>query len=181
MGIILLHACCAPCSTVVAEYFRAEQREPLLYYYNPNIQSYTEYQLRRDALLQFASGARFELLIDEAYQPLDFLRHVLTMEGNRCEYCYELRLEKTAQKACALGIREFSTTLFVSPYQDREKIMAIGHTLAKKYQLTFLTPDLRSQYRRSIELAKSMQLYRQGYCGCLLSEYERYFPSERKE
>ncbi|HZW50080.1 MAG TPA: epoxyqueuosine reductase QueH [Bacillota bacterium] len=179
--MILLHACCAPCSTVGADYFRTEHQEPLLYYFNPNIQSYAEYQLRRDALIKFASDARFTLLIDEMYQPLDFLRHVLAIESNRCEYCYELRLEKTAQKACELGIREFSTTLFVSPYQDREKIMAIGSSIAKKYQLSFLTPDLRSQYHRSIELAKAMQLYRQGYCGCLLSEYERYFPSERKE
>ncbi|MCE5197164.1 MAG: epoxyqueuosine reductase QueH [Negativicutes bacterium] len=179
--MILLHACCAPCSTVVAEHFRSEQREPLLYYFNPNIQSFAEYQLRRDALLQFAAAEQYPLLLDENYQPLDFLRHVLNMEGNRCAYCYALRLEKTAQKACELGLREFSTTMFVSPYQDREKIMRIGSALAEQYHLSFLTPDLRAQYHRSIALAKAWQLYRQGYCGCLLSEYERYFPSQQKE
>lgn len=176
---MLLHACCAPCACGVAPYFRDLGYKPLLFYFNPNIQPLAEYEKRGRGLIYYAQSEGFSFLRSSEYNPLDFLRHTLDLGADRCTYCYTLRLEQAVKKAKELGYKRFSSTLLISPYQDQERIRLVGHNLAKLYQLEFLAPDLVSLYSQSRDRAQELNLYRQTYCGCLSSEYERHFKIEK--
>lgn len=175
---MLLHACCGPCASVVAPYFREQGLEPVLFYYNPNIQPLAEYDKRRQGLLMLGQAEKFAVLLSETYNPFPFLQHALQHPRERCHYCYADRLQKTAIEAKRMGFEQFSTTLLVSPYQDRERILELGKKMGLKYGLEFLAPDLRAHYSETKSNALSLGLYRQKYCGCLLSEYERFYPEK---
>lgn len=175
---MLLHACCGPCASAVAPYFRQIGIEPVLFYYNPNIQPLAEYEKRRQSLLQMAQEKSFSVVISDQYNPFPHLHHALHQPKDRCTYCYTDRLQNTAKEALRLGFRQFSTTLLVSPYQDRDRIVFLGHQIAFQYGLEFLAPDLRSLYPQTKVNAIAMDLYRQQYCGCLMSEYERHYPDK---
>jgi|SRR5690554_1133314 len=171
---ILLHTCCGPCATYSTEHLLSEGFTPLMYYNNPNIHPFREWKRRREALKTFAQIRKLPLLIEEEYEMQKFLRKINLHEQERCQYCYELRLNKTAEKAKELGIEWFGTTLFISPYQNREMILKIGTDLAAHYNLRFYERDFRPGFRRSQEVADELGLYKQGYCGCIYSEFERY-------
>jgi len=175
---MLLHTCCGPCASVVAPYFREQGLEPVLFYYNPNIQPLAEYEKRRQGLLTLGQAQQFSVLLSEAYNPFPFLKHALQHPKERCSYCYADRLQKTALEAKQMGIHQFSTTLLVSPYQDRDRILELGTIIASQHGLEFLAPDLRANYPETKSNAMSLGLYRQNYCGCLLSEYERRYPEK---
>ncbi len=183
---LLLHACCAPCSSYVLEYLSAYFVITVLYY-NPNIYPKEEYdrrvkeerrlirQMGEDGILkhpvQFTEGA-FD---DEA-----FYRAVRSLEeipegGQRCFACFRLRLCETAKRAAEGGFDYFTTTLTISPQKNAEKLNEIGEETAQKYGAVWLPSDFKKRdgYKRSIELSAAYDLYRQDYCGCVFSKRER--------
>lgn len=174
---MLLHACCGPCACYTTSWLQENGYEPTLYYYNPNIHPYQEYQRRREGLEQLAALREMPVLVEPGYELESFLGQVATdpQFGKRCETCYRIRLGQTVKKAKELGFDSFSTTLLISPYQNRELLCEIGQQLAAEYQLTFFDHDFRPGFRQSQTQAKEYGLYRQGYCGCIYSEKDRYY------
>ncbi len=197
---LLLHSCCAPCSSYVLEYLRRFFRITV-FYYNPNISMEEEYRKRvaeqRRLIAAYNAmagetseapgaerrGARTDHpieVIDGDYEPQRFYEIARGMEhcpegGARCFACYELRLRKTAQQAAAKGYDYFATTLTISPLKNAEKLNEIGEKLAQEYGTAWLVSDFKKKggYQRSIELSKKYGLYRQDYCGCIYSKEER--------
>lgn len=176
---LLLHACCAPCSSAVLErisnYFKIS-----ILYYNPNITDEGEYQKRLEELKRFVSAfdSKKEIeVIDGRYQPEEFFEMSKGLEqekerGKRCYLCYQMRLEETAKLAKNLDFDYFTTTLSLSPYKNSNWINEIGENLSKSYDVKFLYSDFKKKngYKRSIELSKEYDLYRQDYCGCIYSK-----------
>lgn len=179
---LLLHVCCAPCSSYVLEYL-SNFFHITLYFYNPNIAPKEEFDKRVMELRKFVSEfpVKYPVRIEaEDYQPDDFYRLAKGLEqepegGSRCYRCYERRLEQTAEKCRRERYDYFTTTLSVSPYKRAEWLNEIGERLAEQYDIHYLVSDFKKRdgYRRSIELSKKYQLYRQDYCGCEFSKAER--------
>ena len=174
---ILLHSCCGPCSSYVINtlmnFFNV-----YIFFYNPNIYPEEEYIKRRKEQLRLLSFNEFKSVgfIDIIYSHKDFLEKVYGYEkdfegGERCSICFKMRLEKTAKMAKKLNLDYFSTTLTVSPHKNAKQINAIGEYLSKKFSLDFLFSDFKKKdgYKKSIELSKKYNLYRQNYCGCEFS------------
>ncbi|HHX74565.1 MAG TPA: epoxyqueuosine reductase QueH [Firmicutes bacterium] len=176
---LLLHMCCGPCSTYSVKRFRELGYEVCGYFYNPNIHPYKEYQRRLAALEEFCRLENVPLTAERRYELEKYLESVMPALDSRCRTCYRLRLEAAAGQAAATGFKYFSTTLALSPYQDHDLLRQEGEAAAKKHGVEFIYEDLRSGYRESIELSKSMGLYRQPYCGCIFSEKERYYREGR--
>jgi epoxyqueuosine reductase len=179
---LLLHACCAPCSSAVLERLASHFKISILYY-NPNITEEKEYQKRLDELKNFISKLTFKYpinIIDSRYEPKEFFQIAKGLEkekerGKRCYKCYELRLEETAKVAKEKNFDFFATTLTLSPYKMTSWLNEIGENLSEKYQANYLYSDFKKKngYKRSIELSKEYNLYRQDYCGCIYSKLER--------
>lgn len=179
---LLLHACCAPCSSAVLERLASHFTISILYY-NPNITEEKEYQKRLDELKNFISKLTFKYpinIIDSRYEPKEFFQIAKGLEkekerGKRCYKCYELRLEETAKVAKEKNFDFFATTLTLSPYKMTSWLNEIGENLSEKYQANYLYSDFKKKngYKRSIELSKEYNLYRQDYCGCIYSKLER--------
>ena len=177
---LLLQSCCGPCSSYVLEYL-TQYFEITLLFYNPNIQPEAEYQLRLEHQKKLLAAAhpQVELMACE-YDGSAFQAAAQGLEsepegGARCTRCFRLRLEKTARLARDRGFDYFCTTLTVSPHKDSERINRIGLELAEAYGVSWLPSDFKKRdgYRRSIQLSKDHDLYRQDYCGCLYSKAPR--------
>lgn len=184
---LLLHSCCAPCSSAVLESL-ARHFKITVFYYNPNISPQEEYSHRvreqKRFLSQFPPAASVSFL-EGAYQPERFFQIAKGLEqepegGARCALCYELRLRQTAQLAKEMGFDYFTTTLSISPYKDAEKLNAIGRRLSQEYSVDYLFSDFKKKgrYQRSIALSREYSLYRQEFCGCPFSQEEA---RQRKE
>ncbi len=179
---ILLHSCCAPCSSHVISVLSPHFDITILYY-NPNIEPYEEYLKRKEEEIRFIGEypATNKLdIIDCDYDNDKFHDAVKGMEdlkegGSRCFICYELRLLKTAEMAKELGYDYFATTLSVSPYKNSKKLNEIGLKLSEEYDVKYLISDFKKKngYKHSIELSKEYNLYRQDYCGCIYSKKDR--------
>lgn len=175
---LLLHACCAPCSSTVLERLGNFFNISILYY-NPNITDKNEYEKRLEEIRKFTSGFKTKYKIEVIagrYEPREFFDIARGLEneperGKRCYKCYKLRLEETAKVAKELGFDYFTTTLSLSPYKDAKWINEIGGLLQDIYNINFLYSDFKKKngYKRSIELSKEYDLYRQDYCGCVYS------------
>ena len=175
---LLLHACCAPCSSTVLERLGNFFKISILYY-NPNITNEDEYLKRLEEIKKFTSGFKTKYsvtVIPGRYDPLEFFDIARGLEkeperGKRCYKCYLLRLEETAKIAKEMGFDYFTTTLSLSPYKDANWINEIGSDLEEKYNVSFLYSDFKKKngYKRSIELSHEFNLYRQDYCGCVYS------------
>ena len=173
---LLIHSCCAPCSSYVLEYLYAYFDITILYY-NPNIYPETEFEKRvveQEKLVQ-AMGFSIEI-INIGYNSDEFYSAIKGLEmepegGRRCEKCFYIRLEKTAQIAKDHGFDYFTTTLSVSPLKDEQTLNRIGKQLSEKYDIPYLYSDFKKKngYKRTIELSKKYNLYRQNYCGCIFS------------
>ena len=186
---MLLHVCCAPCSSyvlsILAKYFYID-----ISYYNPNINTKEEYDKRLVELKRLISTVKYESeinIIDCNYDCMDFFNVVKGMEnepegGKRCYECYKLRLEYTARTAKELGYDFFTTSLSISPYKNVSWLNEIGAYLEKKYGVKYLVADFKKKngYKTSIELSKKYNLYRQDYCGCIYSKIERRKKDEIK-
>ena len=175
---LLIHSCCAPCSSYVLEYL-SNYFVITVYYYNPNIFPEEEYSRRaqeqKHLIHTMPLPTEVEFLQGD-YAPQDYYDAVKGLEaepegGERCFVCYELRLREAAQIARKLGFEYFTTTLTISPHKNAEKLNDIGERLAKEYGLLYLPSDFKKKngYKRSIELSKEYDLYRQDYCGCVYS------------
>ena len=172
---ILLHACCGPCSCYSSSALIAEGFQPTLFFYNPNIHPYQEYDNRLKGLQMLGQIKNLPVLVEPDYELERFLALVAANPADRCRHCYRMRLEQTAAKAEELGFKLFGTTLLISPYQNRELLLAIGEEIARQHGLAFHGADFRPGFRQSQNMAKELGLYRQKYCGCVYSEKERFF------
>ena len=171
---LLLHVCCAPCSTYTLGKLREQNIDVSGYFYNPNIHPYREFRKRLATLREFAAVQDFPLEIVSEYGLTEYLRKVVFHEKLRCMICYDMRLEKTALQALKSGADAFSSTLLYSKYQNHETIPKIGKQVADKYGVEFYYDDFREGWQEGIDKAIEMDLYRQPYCGCIYSEQERY-------
>lgn len=179
---LLLHSCCAPCSSYTLE-FLSECFDITVLYYNPNIYPPEEYYKRVKEQEKFINEALFTKsvkFIASEYNPEEFYAAVKGFEniregGERCFRCYRLRLEEAAKAASKRNIEYFTTTLSISPYKNAEKINEIGEELALKYKVKHLPSDFKkgNGFKRSTELSKEYNMYRQDYCGCVFSKKER--------
>jgi predicted adenine nucleotide alpha hydrolase (AANH) superfamily ATPase len=184
---LLLHSCCAPCSSYVLEYL-SRYFEITVYFYNPNIDQPEEYKRRVKEQQRLIASMDFihpVTLETGAYEPEEFHRIVRGLEkepegGARCFKCYELRLQEAAKVAQAGRFDYFTTTLSISPLKNAEKLNEIGEKLAKEYRVAYLPSDFKKKngYKRSVELSEKYNLYRQDYCGCIYSQKERQKLSE---
>lgn len=179
---MLLHTCCAPCSIYCIEELRKENIEPVVYWYNPNIHPYTEYKQRRDTLNEYTKSIKVQAIFEEEYGLQEFTKNVINDLKNRCQnYCYRIRLEKTVKYAKENGYDAFTTTLFVSPYQNHEALKEICEKLAKEYDIEFVYRDFRVGFREGQTKARELGLYMQKYCGCIFSEEDRYSKKIEKD
>ncbi len=179
---LLLHSCCAPCSSYVLEYL-SQYFFVTLFYYNPNIYPPSEYDKRvqeQQSLIERLPAKHRISFLDGPYEPERFYDAARGFEGEpeggeRCLRCYRLRLEEAAQMARAGGFDYFTTTLSISPLKNADKLNEIGQALAAEYKVAFLPGDFKKKdgYKRSIELSSVYGLYRQDYCGCVYSLRER--------
>ena len=173
---LLLHTCCAPCSTYVVDKLRKDGYDDITaYWYNINIHPFTEYKMRLDTLKQYAEMINLPLVIDYDYGIREFTRNVANNIDARCYFCYYSRLERTVKYAKENGYDSFSTTLLVSPYQKHELIIKIANELSEKYEIPFIYQDFREGFRIGQQMARDAGLYMQKYCGCIYSEEMRYY------
>lgn len=176
---LLLHSCCAPCSSYVLEYL-SEYFDITIFYYNPNISPEQEFFKRvgeQKRLITEMPLKREVKFIEGAYEPSRFFELAKGLEdipegGERCFKCYRLRLEKTAKAAKGGGFDYFTTTLSISPHKNAQVLNEIGAELSEKYGIAYLFSDFkkRNGYKRSCELSAEYGLYRQNYCGCVYSK-----------
>jgi predicted adenine nucleotide alpha hydrolase (AANH) superfamily ATPase len=172
---LLLHVCCGPCAIAPVEWLQVQGVEVVGLYFNPNIHPLQEYLRRRQGLVEVAERMGFEaLFLDEEYAPRDFFHAIHGRESERCPDCYSLRLDRVAALAAQGGFPAFTSTLLYSKYQKHEAIVAAGRPAAAAQGIDFFYHDFREGWRRGIDLSKEWGIYRQQYCGCLYSEFERY-------
>lgn len=179
--MLLLHSCCAPCSShvisLLTDYF-----DITILYYNPNIEPYEEYQKRKEEEIRFIKEFPHKnkiTILDCDYDNSIYHEKVKGLEeererGERCTVCFRLRLEKTAKLAKENHYDYFGTTLTVSPYKNASLLNAIGKEFEEKYRIKYLYSDFKKKdgYKHSIELSNQYHLYRQNYCGCIYSKRE---------
>jgi epoxyqueuosine reductase len=174
MSKVLIHICCAHCAAYTAEYWKQHGHEVSGFWYNPNIHPFMEHQSRLEAVKKLAEEIKLPLVIGEGYDMPEFLRRAAGHHTERCKDCFEMRLSKTAEAARANGFNAFTTTLLISPHQKHELIKETGEWAATESGVEFYYTDLRKRYSDSRHITKPMELYRQQYCGCIYSEWERY-------
>ncbi|MBU5315725.1 epoxyqueuosine reductase QueH [Clostridium bornimense] len=176
---LLLHSCCAPCSSYVIE-FLSQYFQIEVFFFNPNIYPENEYIKRLEEQIRLIKEMGFNYkVVENKYESnlfYDSIRGYEKMgEGSkRCEKCFMLRLDKTAQYAKLNKFDYFTTTLTISPLKNAELINSIGEELENKYNVKFLNSDFKKNngYKTSVELSKKYNLYRQNYCGCVFSQQE---------
>ncbi len=170
---ILLHICCAPCATAVLENLRSDGYDVTGYFYNPSIHPWKEFKRRLDALKEWAPSVGLPVIYQDDY-PLENNIRMLLGGENRCFTCFLDRMKKTSELASDQGIRLFTSTLSVSPYQNHELLVQAAEEASAQNETEFIYNDHRSSYLRSIKLSREAGVYRQPYCGCVFSERDRY-------
>ena len=173
---LLLHSCCAPCSSYVIDYLH-KFFDITIFYYNPNISPKEEYDKRKEEQIRFIKNYDDIKFMDCDYDNELYNELIKGLEneperGSRCTVCFKLRLEKTADAAINNNFDYFGTTLTVSPYKNANLINEIGQTIAKENNKYWLYSDFKKNdgYKKSIEFSKEYELYRQDYCGCIYSK-----------
>ena len=174
MDKVLLHSCCAPCSVYCIDALRAEGLEPASLWFNPNIHPYQEYKARRDTLLAYGESIGVTVNVLEDYGLREFVKSVADDIDHRCAHCYTIRLGTAAKYASEHGFEAFTSSLFISPYQNHELLKAVGEQMGKQYGVEFLYRDFRPGFREGQTKARELGLYMQKYCGCIFSEEDRY-------
>ena len=179
---ILLHSCCAPCSSYVIT-FLSNYFDITILYYNPNISPKEEYNKRKQEQIRLINTLKTKNKLDFLDCDYDnnlYNEHIKGYEkypegGSRCHICFNLRLEKTAKLAKKHNYDYFCSTLTVSPHKNSKIINEIGETISKNYNIKWLYSDFKKNegFKQSIELSKKYELYRQDYCGCIYSKKER--------
>lgn len=185
---LLLHSCCAPCSSYVLEYL-SQYFSVTVFYYNPNISKKEEYEKRKAEQIRLIGEMKTKnkvSFLDCDYNPAEFFDCAKGYEnctegGERCFRCYRLRLEKTAQTAKKQNFDYFCTTLSISPLKNAQKINEIGFDVESEEGVKWLPSDFKKRegYKRSIELSRQFDLYRQNYCGCVYSKPSQEITQEK--
>ncbi len=179
---ILLHICCAPCVIhPLRELVEEEDNSITGFFYNPNIHPFTEWENRHRAVADYAGKEGFEVIYG-GYDPERFfsgLGSAFEAPG-RCRICWKMRLAETARLAGEKGFDAFTTTLLVSPYQDRGAILEIGARLEAESGVKFIGKDYSGGFRQAQQYARECGMYRQKYCGCIFSEKERFAKERRR-
>ena len=178
---LLLHSCCAPCSSYVLEYL-SPYFHICDFYYNPNISPKREYEERKEELIRLIKSMSLQnevTFLEGVYEPEKFFEMAKGLEGlsegeERCFLCYEMRLRESAKIAKEQGADYFATTLTISPLKNAQKLNEIGESIAKEYGVAYLPSDFKKKngYKRSVELSTQYDLYRQNYCGCIFSKLQ---------
>lgn len=176
---LLLHICCGPCTIAPVRHLKDAGWTVIGLFFNPNIQPAMEYLRRRDALARTAAILDIEVRYD-AYDPLAHLRRSVADPQARCSPCWEERLDRAAAAAGELGCDAFSSSLLYSKYQDHTVLAALGQARAQARGIPFHYEDFRVYWDEGVELSKRWEIYRQPYCGCVLSELDRYAKKLRR-
>ena len=175
----LLHICCAPCANQCIEVLRTDKIEVTGFWYNPNIHPFTEYRSRRNCLREYAETIDLKLIEQNDYALRPFVRAVAEDITNRCVKCYEMRLFEAARQAKELGFDSFTSSLFISPYQNHELMRDVAERAANQYDGELLYRDFRPYFKAGQEKARELGFYMQKYCGCVFSEEERYLKKSK--
>lgn len=170
----LLHICCAPCANQCIDVLRGDGYEVTGFWYNPNIHPFTEYRARRNCLREYAGTIDLPLIERNDYGLRPFVRTVAEDIQGRCVKCYEMRLCEAARQAKEGGFDSFTSSLFISPYQNHELMREVAERAAAEQGVTFLYRDFRPYFRTGQGRARELGFYIQKYCGCVFSEEERY-------
>ncbi len=173
---VLLHICCAPCAIHPVRVLREdESAEVMGFFYPHNIHPYTECQRRRAALTQYADAVELRVIDAPGYDLEGFLRSVAFREADRCLYCYHDRLRSAALIARRGKFDAFTSTLLYSRQQRHDTVRSLGEAVGREAGVPFFYRDFRTGWQEGIEVSQEMGLYRQGYCGCIYSERDRYY------
>jgi len=170
----LLHICCAPCANQCIDALRAEGDNLTGFWYNPNIHPYTENRARREWVERYCAMVELPLQLRNEYALRPFLRAVAQEPENRCRTCYALRFDAAARAAAEGGFDAFTSSLFISPYQDHELMRAVAEQAGRQHGVEFVYHDFRPLFRAGQDRARELGMYMQKYCGCIYSEEERY-------
>jgi predicted adenine nucleotide alpha hydrolase (AANH) superfamily ATPase len=173
MRRILVDSCCGPCAIPALRLFAPPSYEARYLFYNPNVHPFREYRRRLESFEKLMMEESQEYIVIP-YEPEEWIRAVAYREESRCEICYRLRLRRAADIALEGEYDALTTTLFASPYQDHELISRLGNSICRSRGLEFVTWDGREGYYEAVSAARDRGMYTQPYCGCLLSEKERY-------
>lgn len=172
---ILVHICCGPCAITPVSALLGAGMEVTGFYYNPNIHPLQEYLRRREGVEQVAQRLGIRVLFkDDEYDPQVYFRAVTFREANRCLPCYALRLERTVAIARRGRFEAFTSTLLYSKFQKHDQVRSLGADMAQNSGLCFHYQDFRAGWSEGVNLSREWGIYRQQYCGCLYSEFERY-------
>ena len=175
----LLHICCAPCANQCVEVLRADGYQVTGLWYNPNIHPFTEYRARRNCLREYAASVELPVIECNDYGLRPFVRAVAQDIAGRCVKCYEMRLLEAARQAKEGGFDSFTSSLFISPYQNHELMREVAERAAEQYGVEFLYRDFRPYFRDGQTYARDHGFYMQKYCGCVFSEEERYLKQSK--
>ena len=175
----LLHICCAPCANQPIEVLKTDGLEVTGFWFNPNIHPFTEYRARRNTVRDYLQAIELPLIEQNDYALRPFVRAVAEDIENRCIKCYEMRLFETARVAKEGGFDSFTSSLFISPYQNPELMRETAERAASEYGVQFLYRDFRPLFRDGQNKAKELGFYMQKYCGCVFSEEERYLKKSK--
>ena len=176
---VLLHICCAPCANRPLADLQAQGHEVTGYWYNPNIHPFTEYRARRNTVREYLTEIGVPLIEQNDYALRPFVRAVAEDIAHRCVKCYEMRLFETARTAKEQGFDAFTSSLFISPYQNHSLMIEVAQRAAETYGVEFLYQDFRPLFKEGQEFAREHGFYMQKYCGCVFSEEERYLKAKK--
>ncbi len=177
---LLLHICCACCLCAPLNELRKEGFNVTGLFYNPNIHPLLEFRRRLKALRVFQESDPIPVIYSEDYGLREYLKNVNYEGDDRCADCYTMRLKYTAAYAQENGFDAFTSTMLFSVYQNHEQLKTFSENLAKEYGIDFIYRDYRHLSECSHDIARKKMIYRQGYCGCIFSEYERYKDTTRE-
>ena len=175
----LLHMCCAPCANQCIDVLAADGYAVTGFWYNPNIHPFTEYRSRRNCLREYTDSIGIKLLERDEYALRPFVREIADDIANRCVKCYEMRLFSAAQTAKENGFDSFTSSLFISPYQNHELMRETAERAAAEFGVDFLYRDFRPYFKEGQTFAREHGFYMQKYCGCVFSEEERYLKKNK--
>ncbi len=172
---ILLHICCAPCEIYPLKKLRELNYDVEGFFYNPNIYPHDEYVIREKYVREYSKQVDCDIYFSEGYNEEQFNDAVKdNLEApQRCMNCWYLRLKKTAEYAKSINVEAFSTTLLVSPYQDKQAIKRLGEKAAQESGISFFYYDFSEGYQEAVKISRQEQMYRQKYCGCKYSLEDR--------
>ena len=176
---VLLHICCAPCANRPLALLQEQGHDVTGFWYNPNIHPFTEYRSRRNTVREYLSEIGVKLIEQNDYALRPFVRAVAEDIAHRCVKCYEMRLFETARTAKEQGFDAFTSSLFISPYQNHSLMMEVAQRAAEEHGVQFLYEDFRPLFREGQDFAREHGFYMQKYCGCVFSEEERYLKANK--